>query len=358
MNARYLPKSAQRRATARGTLCMGGQQKTGDGGVAERTGALLLRPELRHGQTFPVTTTKRARSVSSGVPRRNRFVVIVASAACVAVVIGLAGVLLAREVPVASSSTVRTSRVVVPAEMPTLRGTSMSPWSLAESDTVKAGAAAAGTAPSFPYVLIEPPRRLDMGGHQVEEEEGLDIVPSAGQVGGPVGATDAPDLSVIAEEATGVVVPAPPVVERGAAAASPVEQPPRAENVKPPQPSSAEDGTPTPTLDPAMLIGRGDVFLQQLDVASARLFYRRAAQEGSAAGALAMAGTFDPITLDRRPIRGVRPDAAAALKWYRKAAELGDTNAKQRTAELIARLQSDAARGDPRAAAILETSGQ
>jgi hypothetical protein len=80
-----------------------------------------------------------------------------------------------------------------------------------------------------------------------------------------------------------------------------------------------------PTLNPEVLIARGDQFLANADVVSARLFYRLAARVGSARAALAMAETFDATALARHGVRGTRPDAAAAaLSWYRSAAAIGD----------------------------------
>jgi hypothetical protein len=107
-------------------------------------------------------------------------------------------------------------------------------------------------------------------------------------------------------------------------------------------------------LDPAALIARGDEFLRQSDATSARLFYKLAAANGSAAGAIAMGSTYDPIYLERDAVRGVKPEPGRALSWYRTAADLGDATAKARSAQLIEMLRRDAARGDPQAKAILE----
>ena len=109
-------------------------------------------------------------------------------------------------------------------------------------------------------------------------------------------------------------------------------------------------------LDPEALIARGDEFMRYSDVASARLFYKLAAANGSAAGAIAMGSTFDPIFLERGGVRGVRPEPKTALSWYRVAAELGDDAGKARSAQLLDMLRRDAARGDPQAKAILESS--
>ena len=109
-----------------------------------------------------------------------------------------------------------------------------------------------------------------------------------------------------------------------------------------------------PKLDPSALMARGDEFLRQSDVTSARLFYRLAAVNGSAAGAMAMGSTYDPVFLEHNAVRGIKPDAGKALEWYRKAVELGDPGGKTRSAELLEILRVDAARGDPQARAVLE----
>jgi TPR repeat protein len=109
-------------------------------------------------------------------------------------------------------------------------------------------------------------------------------------------------------------------------------------------------------LDPAALIARGDEFLRHSDVASARLFYKLAASHGSAAGAIAMGSTYDPIFLERNGVRGVRPEPGRALAWYRTASEMGEGGAKGRSDRLLEILRQDAARGDPQAKAILESA--
>jgi hypothetical protein len=107
-------------------------------------------------------------------------------------------------------------------------------------------------------------------------------------------------------------------------------------------------------IDAAALIARGDEFLRHSDVTSARLFYKLAAANGSAAGAIAMGSTYDPIFLERNAVRGVKPEPGRALAWYRAAAELGDATGKARSVQLLEALRRDAARGDPQAKAILE----
>jgi len=63
-------------------------------------------------------------------------------------------------------------------------------------------------------------------------------------------------------------------------------------------------------------------------VASARLFYERAADAGNGEAALRLGETFDPNFLKRAKLRAVQGDAAAAVFWYRRARELGVAEAE------------------------------
>jgi hypothetical protein len=106
------------------------------------------------------------------------------------------------------------------------------------------------------------------------------------------------------------------------AAASPVETP----AAKLPAPVAEPDA---PTAEIAALVARGDTFLQARDVASARLFYERAADAGDAAAAMRMGGTFDPTFLARAGIPNTRGDQREALSWYRRSRDLGDAEAER-----------------------------
>jgi TPR repeat protein len=63
------------------------------------------------------------------------------------------------------------------------------------------------------------------------------------------------------------------------------------------------------------------------DVASARLFYERAAEAGDGRAALRMGQTFDPAFLVG--IRGTQASRENALSWYRRARDLGDAEAER-----------------------------
>ncbi|HYZ41094.1 MAG TPA: hypothetical protein VE687_10790 [Stellaceae bacterium] len=102
------------------------------------------------------------------------------------------------------------------------------------------------------------------------------------------------------------------------------------------------EGQQTPSREIAGLVTRGDGFLSAGDVASARLFYERAADAGSAAAALRLGATFDPGFLSRTGIRGISGDAAQAASWYHRARDLGDP-----VADRLQRLDRQRA-GEPR----------
>jgi hypothetical protein len=70
------------------------------------------------------------------------------------------------------------------------------------------------------------------------------------------------------------------------------------------------------------LLARGDSFLHSGDVASARLFYERAADAGNWQAAIRMGATFDATFLRRVGVRAAG-DPIKAQFWYRHALDLG-----------------------------------
>jgi len=84
------------------------------------------------------------------------------------------------------------------------------------------------------------------------------------------------------------------------------------------------------------LIKRGQDFVRNHDFASARLLLKRAAEAGSAAAALSLGETFDPLVLQQFHEIGVQPDLAQARDWYERAARLGSDAASQRLAKIAA----------------------
>jgi hypothetical protein len=141
-----------------------------------------------------------------------------------------------------------------------------------------------------------------------------------------------------------------------AAAAPLVESPPSAPApaVEPPSPTSppvstAElqpaDGAIAPTEDGVQnvdqLIARGDELRATGDFAAARLFYERAAEQGSASAARAVGESYDSSVLEEAHALGQRGDAQAAAKWYRQAIAGGDTQAALRLERLLAKKSAD-----------------
>jgi outer membrane biosynthesis protein TonB len=103
-----------------------------------------------------------------------------------------------------------------------------------------------------------------------------------------------------------------------------------------PQAPAAQSETPvSPEIE--TLLARGDELLANGDVVAARLFYQRAAEQGSAAAATAVGQTYDPFFLDQVRVRGARGDVRAAEDWYRKAIAAGDRQAEVRLKRLIAK---------------------
>jgi hypothetical protein len=107
----------------------------------------------------------------------------------------------------------------------------------------------------------------------------------------------------------------------------------------PPEPAS---GLPvattqsTPSVMPPLaaevgeFLARGDSFVRIGDVASARVFYERAASAGDGRAAVRMGATFDPVFLRRAGLRSTFGDPAQARSWYRRASGFGAVQAERR----------------------------
>jgi hypothetical protein len=68
------------------------------------------------------------------------------------------------------------------------------------------------------------------------------------------------------------------------------------------------------------LIKLAQGFLSNRDFSSVRLLLRRAAEAGSAAAALSLGETFDPLVIQQLHAIGVQLDPAKAREWYERAA--------------------------------------
>jgi hypothetical protein len=97
-------------------------------------------------------------------------------------------------------------------------------------------------------------------------------------------------------------------------------------------PSLPAQDSPGPRLSAdeiAALVARGDGFLSAGDIASARLFFQRAADAGDGRAAMRMALTFDAAFLDRAGVHGLRGDPEQAALWYQRARDLGAVKAER-----------------------------
>jgi hypothetical protein len=92
---------------------------------------------------------------------------------------------------------------------------------------------------------------------------------------------------------------------------------------------STKPASPAPSAtEIATLLARGDALIAKGDLASARLFYERAAEAGDGQAALRLGESYDPAFLAQAHLSGVRGDALAAARWYRRARELGISEAE------------------------------
>jgi hypothetical protein len=115
---------------------------------------------------------------------------------------------------------------------------------------------------------------------------------------------------------------------------------PAANPVSPPAPAQIAPKQVTPPSaalgenEISTLIRRGKNLLNDGDFAAARVLFERAADAGSADGALALGSTYDPNVIKRLGAITVKPDIDSARKWYQLAAERGSAAATLQLANL------------------------
>jgi hypothetical protein len=112
------------------------------------------------------------------------------------------------------------------------------------------------------------------------------------------------------------VVPAPVIVRPVSAAPETAINQPNLASAIPAPASKADD-----------LVTKGDSLLQSGDLVSARQFYLKASDMGSAKGSFGVARTYDPKIYAQLNVVGLEPDAAQAASWYQKAAQAGVVDA-------------------------------
>jgi len=184
------------------------------------------------------------------------------------------------------------------------------------------------------------------------EKSAQEKSPAATMAPAPAPAKPAPAPAATAREHAPAATPAPTLAPAASAQPSPglpnaakPEMPKEAtpsvaklETPKEPAPDNApapEAAAPTaqkPTVqseprltaaETAALLSRGDSMFSVGDVASARLYYERAAEAGNGDAALRLGETYDPTFLERAKLRAIKGDLKTAAFWYRRAKELG-----------------------------------
>jgi curved DNA-binding protein CbpA len=93
--------------------------------------------------------------------------------------------------------------------------------------------------------------------------------------------------------------------------------------------ASAVDGGTSLQADPQTqreqalhLYAKGMEQIGQGNVLAARSFFALAAKAGLQRSLRALAGTYDPVQLDKLKVLGMQPDVEAARSWYEKAGDL------------------------------------
>jgi outer membrane biosynthesis protein TonB len=77
-------------------------------------------------------------------------------------------------------------------------------------------------------------------------------------------------------------------------------------------------------------LARGEQLFRDGNISAARLFFRRAAENGESQAALALGATYDPNYFKDLRVLGMDADVEQARVWYRKALELGSKDAHDR----------------------------
>jgi TPR repeat protein len=85
------------------------------------------------------------------------------------------------------------------------------------------------------------------------------------------------------------------------------------------------------------LCAEGLVAFAKGDIATARAFFVSAAAAGDARALVALGDTFDPATLTRLGVVGLKGDGAKARDYYARALAAGATGARERIAALAAK---------------------
>jgi hypothetical protein len=101
------------------------------------------------------------------------------------------------------------------------------------------------------------------------------------------------------------------------------------------QPQSSRTSAPSATEEMVgLLMRRGNTAIADGDIIAARMLYERAAALGSAAAATSVGKTYDMEFLLHAGVRGIPADQTSAVAWFRRAAALGDQEARAQLARI------------------------
>jgi TPR repeat protein len=89
-----------------------------------------------------------------------------------------------------------------------------------------------------------------------------------------------------------------------------------------------------PVDDARRLCAEGLIAFAKGDIATARAFLARAADAGDARALAALGDTFDPMTLTRLGVVGIKGDEVKARDYYARALAAGAPGARERIAAL------------------------
>jgi hypothetical protein len=230
-------------------------------------------------------------------------------------------------IPRPGSTPVLASPSAIPADGRSLAGPPATPAdgrSLAGPPAAPADGHSLAGLPATPadgHSLAGPPATLADG-------RSLAAPPAEPAVAAPSAVPTAPPV----EPAAPSLAAAPTVLAHKPDVAAPSAEPGLATPATAPDPKTAAPlptaGSRLSTVDMEALLARGDTLLSVGDVVSARLFYERAVDAGGGLAAIRLGETFDPLFLDRVHLHGVRGDPGAALFWYRRARDLGASDAE------------------------------
>jgi hypothetical protein len=148
--------------------------------------------------------------------------------------------------------------------------------------------------------------------------------------GGSVPAASEAVISTAAGAGSSTEAPAVGSMANAATLARPgtVSSPERASSSPVATIPAVRPASPPIAAEIAELLARGDSFVVLGDIASARVFYERAAGAGDGRAALRMGTTFDMAFLRRAGLPRTFGDPAQARSWYRRALELGAVGAE------------------------------